>query len=131
MFAISLQQYQNAPFVFLIFVGMGLALHVFTVNWASNACLAQSVSYLRSAVAVAGLGVVNLILAHLLQSQQVGLLTPVGIAVMVIGSTMFLSAAIPAEPVNALLILILSTLVTAGAAYLALAGCQRLAGVLF
>ena len=131
MFAVSFQQYQSTPFVFLMIIGLGLAFHAFTLNWASSICLTQSVSYMRSAMAVVGLGVVNLILAHLLQGQHISLMTPGGIAAVVIVSTVFLSATIPAEPVNALLILILSTLVTVGGAYVFLAFCDRVAAMIF
>jgi hypothetical protein len=131
MFAVSLQQYQGTPFIFLMIIGLGLAFHAFTLNWASSVCLAQSVSYLRSAMTVVGLAFVNLILAHLLKGQHIALMTPAGIAAMVIASTIFLSATMPAEPVNALLILILSTVVTVGGAYIFLAFCDRAATVIF
>jgi hypothetical protein len=131
MFAVSLQQYQSTPFVFLMIIGLGLAFHAFTLNWASGVCLTQSVSYMRSVMVVVGLGVVNLILVHLLQGQHIALMTPGGIAAVVLVSTLFLSATIPAEPVNALLILILSTVVTAGGAFAFLAFCERAAAVIF
>ncbi|MDH3719142.1 MAG: hypothetical protein OES79_13575 [Planctomycetota bacterium] len=131
MFAASLQQYQSTPFVFLMIIGLGLAFHAFTLNWASSICLAQSVSYLRSALTVVGLVFVNLILAHLLKGQHISLMTPAGIAAMVIVSTVFLSATMPAEPVNALLILILSSVVAVGGAYVFLTFCNRAAAVIF
>jgi hypothetical protein len=131
MFAVSLQQYHGTPFVFLMIIGLGLTFHAFTLSWASSVCLEESVSYMRSAMVVVGLAFVNLILAHLLQGQQIALMTPAGIAAMVIVSTMFVSATIPVEPVNALLILVLSTVVTVGGAYIFLAFCDRVAAVLF
>ncbi|NIM07963.1 MAG: hypothetical protein GTO53_02110 [Planctomycetales bacterium] len=131
MFAVSLQAYQSVPFVFLMMIGLGLAFHAFTLNWACSICLGQSVSYLRAAMVVVGLALVNLILAYLLDGQQIALLTPPGITAVAVVSTVFLSASIPAEPVNALLILILSSVVTVGGAYLFLAFCNQVGAVLF
>ncbi|HUS40879.1 MAG TPA: hypothetical protein VMX74_15605 [Pirellulales bacterium] len=127
----SLQQFQHSPFVFLLIIGLALAFHAFSLNWASSILLPQSISYMRSAVSVFGLVLVNLFVAYLLQGQHITLTSPIGIATVVIISTAFLSMALPSDPVNSLLILLLSSIVTVGGGIVFLTVCERAAAAVF
>lgn len=127
----TLYQYQNSPFVLLLIIGLGMAFHSFALNWAAGILLPQSISYMRSALTVIGLFVVNAGVAYILQDNSIALKSPGGIAAAIIASTALVSVVFQSEPVNALLILLLSTVVTAGGGIVFLALCERAAAAIY
>ena len=127
MLATTLQQFQNTPFVLLMLIGLGFAVSSFAVNWASTICLADSISYMRCAMSVMGLAFLNLLLLQLLGGMGLSIYSPGTVAAVVIVSTLMLTVMIPAEPVNAFLILALSTAVTVGAGLVVIMVCEYFA----
>jgi hypothetical protein len=123
----TLENYLDTPIIFLMMIGLGVAVHAFAVSWAAGICTLTTVSYVRSAVVVMAMAVGVALLCNFMQNHGFAIDSPEGIVAAAVVSMVILSIGIPADAVNALLILVISSLVTSGAAFVVLLVCERFA----